>query len=173
MVCRDENKYTIKVNIFLAVMRLKMRLEELDMPKDVQELLNPYDIIADALDVDREHIKSIFLEEAYSDPKPATKPEEMTDAKPQALRIASKPADIIPQYEVERIHGTADYGGITPREVIAYGLLKVACNFGNGSTTRRILSDHGLISDINMRGLHNITGRGRKYLWACFGRNIA
>lgn len=80
--------------------------------------------------------------------------------------MKDKPENIISDEDIERVHANAQYGDTPKRDVVNYGLLKIACGFGNGYTTDTILEEHGLIS-----GRHGkMTLKGRNYLWSVFGR---
>lgn len=85
-----------------------------------------------------------------------------------------KPEDIITDAEIERVHGHADFGeGTVKREVVNRALLKCACGYYDGHTARTIIADHGLIRDARARGSATaLTARGRKYLWAVFGKSL-
>ena len=79
------------------------------------------------------------------------------------------PESIITDEEIERVHANANFGPMPKREVVNQALLKTACAYGNGHTADQIIAEHGLVSSPNKRGLRNLTQRGRKYLWACYG----
>lgn len=77
-----------------------------------------------------------------------------------------KVEEIITDDEVDNIHGHANFGSTSKRGVIAFSLLKYACGFYTGSTARRIVTDHRLITPKGKK----LTKKGREYLWAVFGR---
>lgn len=56
------------------------------------------------------------------------------------------PEAIISDEEVLRVHGSANFGSMPPRQVINDGVRKVAYGFGTGSTQYAILFEHGLIT---------------------------
>ena len=79
------------------------------------------------------------------------------------------PESIITPEEIERVHANANFGAVPMREVVNQALLKCACGYSNGHTAQTIITEHGLVVATNRRGLHALTTRGRKYLWAAFG----
>lgn len=86
--------------------------------------------------------------------------------------MTEKPDEIIPDAEIERVHGNANFGSIGKREVVNQALLKAACGYHNGHTAQSIIAEHGLIRETKSRGQGAITERGRRYLWAVFGGKI-
>ncbi len=83
-----------------------------------------------------------------------------------------RPEEIITDAEIDRVHAHANFGDRNKRAVVNEALLKCACNYHNGSTAQNIIAEHGLIRDRNSRGQFSLTQRGRKYLWAVFGRGL-
>ena len=76
-----------------------------------------------------------------------------------------KPEEVITNEEIEAVHANACFGdGISKREVVNYAVLKCACGFYQGATSRRIAQEHGLIGKN-----YTITKKGKKYIWAVFG----
>jgi hypothetical protein len=71
--------------------------------------------------------------------------------------------DIISDEEIERIHGHANFGDMQKREVVRMGVLKCASGHYQGSTSRRICEEHGLITK-----KYELTTKGKAYLWAAF-----
>lgn len=71
--------------------------------------------------------------------------------------------EIITDDEVARVHGRANFGDVSPREVIAIGVLKCASGFWSGSTSRAICLEHRLIDEN-----YQLTAKGRSYLWAAW-----
>lgn len=55
-------------------------------------------------------------------------------------------AEIISDEEIIRVHGHANFGNITPRQVIDDGVRKVAVGYHCGHTQFTILREHGLIT---------------------------
>jgi len=74
--------------------------------------------------------------------------------------------EIISDEEIERVHANANFGTMDKREVVAHGVLKVASGYYQGSTSKAIIAEHGLID-----GEYNLTAKGREYLWASFARD--
>ena len=65
----------------------------------------------------------------------------------------------------------ADFGSITPVEVVRRGLLKVVCGWHNGSTVQGILLHHALVK-VSKGGNFKVTHRGRLYLREILGNMI-
>lgn len=55
-------------------------------------------------------------------------------------------AEIISDEEIFRVHGHANFGSMTPRQVIDDGVRKVAVGYQCGHTQFTILREHGLIT---------------------------
>lgn len=79
-----------------------------------------------------------------------------------------KPESIIPDAEIERVHGNANFGGTPKRQVVNEALLKAACGYSNGHTACQIIAEHGLVKAENRRGTTALTPKGRRYLWAAY-----
>ena len=78
-----------------------------------------------------------------------------------------KPEEIITDEQLNEAWGNAYFGkGRTKRDILRYGLLKSTCLFHNGSICQSIITKLGLVT-----GNNAITEKGRKYLWAAFGRS--
>lgn len=75
-----------------------------------------------------------------------------------------KPEQILSDRDIKQIHGNADFGSTSQREVIDQSLLKVACGYQLGSVAKEILIRHDLIA------YNSLTVQGRKYLWALYGK---
>ncbi len=73
-------------------------------------------------------------------------------------------AEIISDSEIDKVHGHANFGGMTKREVVALGVLKVASGYHQGGTSEQIILEHGLITSD-----YKLTDKGRRYLWEAFG----
>jgi len=56
-----------------------------------------------------------------------------------------KPQEIISDEEIARVHGYANFGDMSPREVVNDGVRKYAVGFTGGHTQLCILLEHGLI----------------------------
>lgn len=78
-------------------------------------------------------------------------------------------SSIISDAEVIRVHGHANFGAMTPREVVNDGVRKAAVGYHTGHTQFSILREHGLIT--KPRGMSydvNLTKKGKRYaraLW--------
>ena len=71
--------------------------------------------------------------------------------------------EIISDEEIERVHANANFGSMKKRDVVDQGVLKCASGYYQGSTSRSIIQEHGLID-----GDYNLTAKGREYLWSAF-----
>lgn len=81
----------------------------------------------------------------------------------------SGPGDIISDDEIIRVHGYANFGSMTPREVVNDGVHKYAVGFTGGSTQVAILREHGLITKPNGAGYRaNLTEKGKRYARAIY-----
>lgn len=74
--------------------------------------------------------------------------------------------EIVPDAEVERVHGHANFGSMTKRVVVDDGILKRAFGYHCGSTQLRILVEHGLVRIRSPFDEGSLTGKGRRYLRA-------
>ena len=75
--------------------------------------------------------------------------------------------EIIYDEEIERVHGSANFGqSYTKRDIVRFGVLKAASGYYQGSTSRAICEEHGLIDKE-----YELTEKGRKYLWVAFGNS--
>lgn len=83
------------------------------------------------------------------------------------------PSDIVSDAEVLRVHGNANFGSRTPREVVNDTVLEYAFGFDTGHTAMCIAIEHGLAS--RPRGRYSaprLTKKGYKYLRALIGRHF-
>ena len=71
--------------------------------------------------------------------------------------------EMIPDEEIENVHGNANFGSISKRAVVNQGVLKCASGYHQGYTSTQIIKDHGLITD-----KYELTAKGRAYLWLAF-----
>ena len=76
--------------------------------------------------------------------------------------------EIITDEEIEKIHGNANFGGMSKRDVVNQAVLKCASGYYQGSTSTRIITEHDLI-DVK----YNLTTKGKMYLWAAFSNKIS
>lgn len=73
-------------------------------------------------------------------------------------------AAIISDDEVARVHGHANFGAISPREVVNDGVRKYAVGYHSGHTQLCILMEHGLITKPRPGSYDaNLTKKGKKY----------
>ena len=72
--------------------------------------------------------------------------------------------DMVTEEEIDQVWGYANFGPcITRIDVVRFGLLKCAAGYHQGSTSRAIITELGLITDG-----YKLTKRGRYCLWQCF-----
>lgn len=79
------------------------------------------------------------------------------------------PIGILPEADVIRVHGHANFGDDTPREVVDEGVLKYALRFGTGATQLQILGEHGLVKRKTGSYKANLTPKGWRYFTAVYG----
>jgi hypothetical protein len=75
-----------------------------------------------------------------------------------------KPQEIISDEEIARVHGHANFGYMSPREVVNDGVRKYAVGFTGGATQLAILREHGLIT--KPKGISynaDLTKKGKAY----------
>lgn len=78
-------------------------------------------------------------------------------------------AEIISDAEVSRVHGNSNFGGMSPRDVLADGVLKYAMGYSGGHTQLCILLEHKLIRKPKPgRYFSTLTKLGQKYLRAAW-----
>lgn len=73
--------------------------------------------------------------------------------------------EIIPDEQIDKVHANANFGSMQKREVVNQGVLKCASGYWQGSTSRQIIMEHGLVSDT-----YELTAKGKAYLWAVFSK---
>lgn len=70
--------------------------------------------------------------------------------------------DIVTDAEVIRVHAYANFGPMSPREVVNDGVRKYAVGYSGGHTQQCILYEHGLIG--KPKGYSaNLTKKGKEY----------
>ena len=80
-----------------------------------------------------------------------------------------RPVSIISDDEVIRVHANANFGDMTPRDVVDEGVLKYAFGYASGYTQMTILLEHGLIYKPNSGSYHSsLTKKGFRYLRSLF-----
>lgn len=76
----------------------------------------------------------------------------------------SRERELISDAEVNRVHGYANFGGMTPRDVIRDGVQKYAVGYAGGATQIAILREHGLITKPKGIGYAaDLTKKGKSY----------
>jgi hypothetical protein len=71
--------------------------------------------------------------------------------------------ELVPTAEMRRTFQNANFGSMDDRDVVKMGLLKCASGYHQGSTSKAILQELGLIT---MK--YTLTKKGKQYLWAAF-----
>ena len=81
----------------------------------------------------------------------------------------SGPDKIISDEEIIHVHACANFGSMTPRDVVNDGVRKYAVGFTGGSTQVAILREHGLITAPRGAGYRaNLTEKGKRYARAIY-----
>ena len=70
---------------------------------------------------------------------------------------------------IEKAFENTNFGSMTKRDLVRYGLLKVASGYYNGHTLKSILMELGLIH--SQTG--NITKLGKQYLYEAFSNGTS
>lgn len=74
------------------------------------------------------------------------------------------PESIISDEEITRVHAYANFGSMSPREVVNDGVRKYAVGYTVGGTQVAILREHGLITATKGAGYKaNLTEKGKRY----------
>lgn len=82
------------------------------------------------------------------------------------------PDEIISDDEIARVHANANFGIMTPRQVVNNGVRKYAVGFTGGSTQIAILREHGLITKPEAYGYKaSLTEKGKRYARAIWAAN--
>ncbi len=75
--------------------------------------------------------------------------------------------DIISDAEVIKVHGHANFGSFTPRQVVDFGVLQIAFGYSVGATMAAIMREHKLAHKHTRHGYRlYLSERGAKYLRA-------
>ena len=75
-----------------------------------------------------------------------------------------KAEEIISDEEIIRVHAYANFGVLTPREVVNDGVRKYAVGYTGGATQLAILWEHGLIKrPMGTSYKADLTEKGKKY----------
>lgn len=75
---------------------------------------------------------------------------------------------IITDEELNVAFTNTNFGDRSMRDLIKFGLLKVACGYATGHTIKCIMQELGLIGKSHMKE-GTLTKKGKEYLWECFG----
>lgn len=87
-----------------------------------------------------------------------------TELEAAVERVAEKLAEIVSDDEIAKVHGYANFGAMTPREVVNDGVRKTAVGYHCGHTQFTILREHGLITKPPAGSYDaNLTKKGKAY----------
>jgi len=87
----------------------------------------------------------------------------------KAKSLGERLAEIISDEEVAKVHGYANFGSMTPREVVNDGVRKTAVGYHCGHTQFTILREHGLITAPRTGSYDaNLTKKGKAYARALY-----
>jgi hypothetical protein len=76
---------------------------------------------------------------------------------------------VVSDDEIARVHGSANFGSQSPREVVNDGVRKYAIGYQGGHTQLCILQEHGLITKPRPGSYDaNLTKKGKKYARALY-----
>ncbi len=79
--------------------------------------------------------------------------------------------DIIGTKALIEVHANANFGSMTPRQVVNDGVLKYSMGYTGGSTQMRILREHGLITKPDGYQA-SLTKKGKRYLRTILGGKL-
>lgn len=74
--------------------------------------------------------------------------------------------EMVTEEEISSVWGNSDFGAMTKIDVVKYGLLKCASGYYQGHTSRLILKELGLVTE-----MYRITKRGKFCLYKFFSNN--
>lgn len=78
--------------------------------------------------------------------------------------LGEKLREVVSDEEITKIHGYANFGSMTPREVVNDGVRKTAVGYHCGHTQFTILREHGLITRPRTGSYDaNLTKKGKAY----------
>lgn len=98
----------------------------------------------------------------------------MTDNPTHPGGARDRTAEIISDAEIIRVHGHANFGDISPREVVNEGVRKYAVGYHSGHTQLCILLEHGLITKPRPGSYDaNLTKKGKRYARAMGWPNLS
>jgi len=75
--------------------------------------------------------------------------------------------EIVTEEKLNKAYANSNFGDMTKREVLALSVLKCACGFYQGHTSRCISVELYLID-----GKYRLTEKGQMYLWAAWSTDI-
>lgn len=152
------------------------------MGGEVEALREAASGVADALH-DAAHVKTRNLEAAITNLadlkviafKAATALREALAASSpspaQGGEEAEKLTEIVSDAEIVRVHGYANFGSMSPREVVNDGVLKTAVGYHCGHTQFSILREHGLVTKPRLGSYDaHLTKKGKAYARALYCR---
>jgi len=85
--------------------------------------------------------------------------------------MSEAPEKIITDEEIAYVHANANFGSMSPRDVVSDGVRKYAVGYTGGSTQVAILREHGLITATKGCGYKaNLTEKGKRYARAIYSR---
>ena len=80
------------------------------------------------------------------------------------------PEQIISDAAINRVHGYANFGEMSKRDVVTEGVIKYAFGYTSGHTQLMIILEHGLVHKPRPGKYQTtLTEKGRAYLRAVFG----
>jgi hypothetical protein len=83
------------------------------------------------------------------------------------------PNEIISDDEIDRVHGHANFGSMSKRDVVNEGVLHCAFGYEGGHTQMMILLEHGLVRRSRGRRFStSLTNKGKAYLRAAWGQHL-
>ena len=77
--------------------------------------------------------------------------------------------EMVPDELLEKAFENTNFGSMTKRDLIRYGLLKVASGYYNGHTLKSILIELGLTKPIYF----GLTKKGQQYLYEAFSNGTS
>lgn len=88
----------------------------------------------------------------------------LTSHQDEGYAWATRLSEIISDAEIARVHGNADFGAMTPRDVVSDGVRKYAVGYESGYTQLQILLEHRLITKPRPGSYRaDLTKKGKKY----------
>ena len=76
--------------------------------------------------------------------------------------------EIIRRDDLIATHANANFGNMTPRQIVNEGVLKYSMGYYGGSVMRSILVEHGLIRRTRSAYKSSLTEKGKAYLRAMY-----